>query len=630
MLPSLFRQVGTKGCQAVVLQGEYNIELWDDVLRKCILAEDPSGLLRAVLLDEAMPEQHKRLQRSDHRWQKANLDCVVFLQATLSTQCLYVVIGMEDASMMYKRLLHRYSVDVSNHSADLMLSLLNIRQQDKQDIQTYLANIDKQFAVCRFHDVVPAVEERMKSLIDGLSPTYSTYRDALKQQMHIQVELVKNGKLRAGEAYEHIVKCILMLHQRKRFDILVKNESVNLPKAPKEDQKWWQSASTLMPITKPLVKEEDKTFVRPYPPPAPPVIVNCLLEDGDGTKGVKEVEKSMAERELDSKVFKDGMDRMMELLETKIFNLRQLKYEELSKDILIALRKEFTKQGDSSDVEQKSVDTDKAEAVELKEQEEVEIARNEEDTKAELDPETADQPQSQQQSEPSIEAKEPFSVDIENINLSSKDIMPNNAEVEQIDGNEDKESSISKTVERVESKETFDSEESIITQVDETPSNDTLADHGSHRTTNRATQGVKEVVDLATNMAEEFKSQDEKIDSTECENGHTIIPAEKEGSMFKHPDNQIDQLSLDREKTTSNDQWQNIDGFKAHSDPLSDEELVEQLMGKMKAHQENEKDELVEVKPVPKENGVTHPYESKDTRDTKEIENYLLQTGVTE
>lgn len=630
MLPSLFRQVGTKGCQAIVLQGEYNLELWDDVLRKCILAEDPSGLLRAILLDGKMPEQYKHIQRGDHKWQKANLDCVVFLQATLSTQCLSVVIGMEDASMMYKRLINRYSVDVSNHSTDLMLSLLDIRQQDKQDIQTYLASIDKQYAICRFYDVVPTLGERMRSLIDGLSRTYSTYHDALKEQMDFHLDMVKNGKIKGGEAYEHIVTCILVLHQRQRFEVLTKNESVNLHKVSNEEHKWWQSLSNLVPIPTTSVQQEDKKVEAPLPPPASSVTMNC--GKGDGMHQIKEDVKIMEKREIQYEALNDRMDRVLELLETTFISLSQLKSDELRSNSADATKKEWEPQTVNSDSKVIKNEIEKAKINLSKELEKVKKTEIEENTKTEQEQRNAENLLSKSL----IRAAKSPNTDIEKSILSSNTDISNNTERKHKDLEEDKALIPSKKIERVEFKETFHNGDSIIIKNDqESSTNLSVSVKGKdiQSRPEEVIKMVKEAFDINIKLAEVFTQGEKSEENNKTESKIDAMPGEMKERTLINPDNQIDHLSLDPEKCASIDQWQKVVHDDVRNAPLSEERLVEHLFGKLKEYQEkeSEKDELAEDKHSSKDNGDEPTGESKhvkDINDTKdeEIETYLLES----
>lgn len=621
MFPTLFRQVGTKGCQAIVLQGELNVELWDDVLKKCILSEDPTGLLRSVLFDTKIPEHYKQtIKKGDQKWQKANLDCVLFLQATLSTQCLYVVMGMDDAALMYKRLLNRYTIDTTNHSQDLMLSLLSIRQQERQDVHSYLANIDKQLAICRFYDSVPTLEARMKSLIDGLSSPFNAYHYDLSQQIQLQL-LVKNGKIKSGEAYEHMVRCILVLHQKKRFDSLVKNESIVFPKAPKEEHKWWQSQNAtqdnLMTDTIPSAKEE--VVPSNQPQSAHPVIANWLSSTQDGLRHVKEDKEVIEKKDTKYEELKDRMDRMLKMLETRFADLdRLIDIQALTSDTV--KKDSFPISPEEERASTATVTKDQGKRVEK--------LKSEENTKKESIHEEEKEiikPEPQLESEMQHDTKSE-KTDQENRNES----VQKKTDQEQKKKEEGNKSAVIETIEgtKEEASKKVDNENSAITKIDPTMGFETsekvMFEGNQGKTRQHSIETIKVVVAIETKPVKDSHPQGGQEESKD-----EIKKIEKEfdvPSIEKDDSNSNANIPpLDGERSVSTDQWQKIARVEAQDDPINNS-LEEIFSSETKKEQEEEsKKKSVKDKPTAHKDEEKHSDIGEKPED-KEFDEFLRNT----
>ncbi|PWN31579.1 uncharacterized protein FA14DRAFT_158397 [Meira miltonrushii] len=204
--PPVMRAIGKHNTYVVILDHGQDVQLWDWTLLNAIKAEDDKShaLMHAYSRGTYKGTTPSQLKIS----QQANARCVALLQSSLSQDAIHLVMDLQDACTMRKRLLDVFGNETSGEDEKTVLLLLQV-QQNKLTIQQYAKEMRRRLGVCKRFGIELSKSEQIQAVILGLSP--STYDE--ERKVFIADKLTRGDVTEPEEEQDHEVRCL-----RRIFD----------------------------------------------------------------------------------------------------------------------------------------------------------------------------------------------------------------------------------------------------------------------------------------------------------------------------------------------------------------------------------------------------------------------------
>lgn len=197
------RAIGKHNTYVLVLDHGQDVQLWDWTLLNAIKAEDDRNhaLMQTYNKGTYKGNSPSQLKIS----QQANSKCVALLQSSLSADAIHLIMDLQDASNMRKRLLDVFQNESESDNTVLLLLQL---QQNKLSLSQYSKEMKRRIEVCKRFGIELNKNEQIQAIILGLSN--STYDQERKNI--IATELAKENIEEADEQ-DYEIRCL-----RRIFD----------------------------------------------------------------------------------------------------------------------------------------------------------------------------------------------------------------------------------------------------------------------------------------------------------------------------------------------------------------------------------------------------------------------------
>lgn len=174
---AMMRAIGKHNTYVVVLDHGQDVQLWDWTLLNAIKAEDDKShaLMHAYSRGTYKGTTSSQLKIS----QQANARCVALLQSSLSQDAIHLVMDLQDACTMRKRLLDVFGSQSAGEEEKTVLLLLQFKQ-NKLTLQQYAKEMRRRIGVCKRFGIELSKSEQIQAVIMGLSS--STYDEEQKNR----------------------------------------------------------------------------------------------------------------------------------------------------------------------------------------------------------------------------------------------------------------------------------------------------------------------------------------------------------------------------------------------------------------------------------------------------------------
>ena len=189
MIPSssspVMRAIGKHNTFVLLLDHGQDVQLWDWTLLNAIKAEDDKN--NSLMQTYNKGTYKGTIYSQSKASQKANAKCVALLQSSLSQDAIHLILDLQDACTMRKRLLDVFETESLGKQNEQTVLLLLQFQQNKLSLFQFAKEMKRRIQICKRFGIELNREEQIQAIVLGLANCDEERKNHIANRLTCQI-----------------------------------------------------------------------------------------------------------------------------------------------------------------------------------------------------------------------------------------------------------------------------------------------------------------------------------------------------------------------------------------------------------------------------------------------------------